>query len=272
MDHIGLKLRMVASATILFGFYLLVATAMYAWLGSLPVVVVLSVIFAAAQYKFGKWLALRSVSAEDMPVSRYPTIHEAADDLCADMGIDTPRLMVADMGAPNAFAVGRRNAGVVVLGSELLAVLDKDEVEAVLAHELAHLKNRDVVMMVLGQSIAMLFGWGVYMIVRRSVRGIGGFVLAYAVSTLANLLVTLFVLVISRSREYAADSDAAEYTGRPDAMVRALQKISGQSDSSIEQDRAISAMCIFNPHEGLFGRLLATHPPVESRISALEAR
>ncbi|KAB1193103.1 M48 family metalloprotease [Haloferax sp. MBLA0076] len=272
MKHTGLKLRMAVSGTVLFAFYMLLATAVWEVLGSVVTVVVLTVLFVGVQYKLGKWLALRSIDAEELPEDEFADVHQTVESLSAEMGITKPKLMYAPMGAPNAFAVGRQGSGVVVLGTELMQILDDDELKGVIAHELTHLKNRDVVPMVLGQSIAMLFGWGVYFVVNEAIGGIVGWILGWIASIIAQLLVTVFVLVISRVREYAADEDAAQYTGNPEALASALAKI-GHVNEQVERtaiNDSVSALCIFGQRDGILARLFASHPPMEKRIARLQ--
>ncbi|WP_336359264.1 M48 family metallopeptidase [Haladaptatus sp. ZSTT2] len=271
MRHLGLKVRMAIAGSILFAFYIVIASIAWAMTGSIALVAVLSLLLVAGQYKFGKWVAVRSVGAKDLPSDQFADIHEKTERLCEKMDIPKPRLMYAQMGSPNAFAVGRKKSGTVVISTELMEVLDDDELEGVIAHELAHIKNRDVVTMVLGQSVAMLIGWGVYFVVRNVADGILGWILAWIASIIANMLVMIFVLVISRVREYAADEDAAQYTGNPEALASALEKI-GHVNRQVEETNindSVSAMCIFGVQKGLFASLFATHPPIEKRIQRL---
>lgn len=298
VGHIGLKLRMAIAGSILFGLYLAVAAVAYVLYGGgiLPIVLLGSILLVGFQYKFGKWAALRSVGAEDMPEDgRYGEIHRTVERLSDDMGIDKPRLMVADMGVPNAFAVGRKGAGVVVVSTEIIDLLDKDELDGVLAHELAHIMNRDVVIMLLGQSIASIVGIAVqYIVLFTGERNIASYFIAMFAGMIANTLVMIFVMAISRYREYVADGDAAQYTGKPDAMARALEKISqgakakqeaaaaqaaarggrgrgrGQQDDSGIPDE-VAALCIFEGDRGILRTIFATHPPVEKRIERLRS-
>jgi heat shock protein HtpX len=302
--HIGLKLRMLLSGTILFALYAGAAGLAYLAFGQSTSILALfavgSVLLVGFQYKFGKWAALRSVGAEDMPEEgRYRDIHRAVESLSRDMGIDKPRLMVAEMGMPNAFAVGRKGAGVVVVSQEIIDLLERDELEGVLAHELAHINNRDVVMMLLGQSIASMVGIVVQYVVifAGDNRGLADFFVGMIAGTIAQFLVMIFVFAISRYREYVADSDAAEYTGNPDAMARALEKIQqgakakqearaeakasrgrgrGRGRQQRQQDDGLSdevaALCIFGGERGVLATIFATHPPVEKRIQKLRSR
>jgi len=273
MRHLGLKARMAIVGSILFAFYAVAAVVLMAMFGEnlLPLILVGSVAFVGVQYKVGKWMALRSVGAEDMPEDRYSEIHRRVESLSESMGIDKPRLMIARMGVPNAFAIGRKGAGTVVVSEELLSRLDADEVEGVLAHELAHIRNRDVVMMVLGQGIASIVAivaqWAVLL---TGDNDIADFFLAIVVGQITQMLVMLFVFAISRYREYVADGDAAEAIGGGEPLARALEKISRGNERSQDSavDSQVNALCIFGEERGL-ARLFATHPPMEKRIERL---
>jgi len=274
MTDFGLRLRMVVVGTILFAFYLGAGTALSAMFGLplLPVLAAGILILPAIQYKLGKWMALRG--AEDMPETReYAGVHRAVESLSRDMGVPEPRLMVMDMGVPNAFAVGRKNAGVVVVSTELMSLLERDELEGVLAHELAHIKNRDVVTMVIGQSIGMLVGYVAYFaVLLGGERSMGSWIMAMVASSLANAMVMIFVLAISRYREYVADADAREAIGSGDPLARALKKISsGAEGRDSKVDDSLSALCILNTDRSLFEKIFSTHPPTEKRISRLRS-
>ena len=273
MRHVGLKARMAFVGSLLFGFYAVAAVVLMGLFGerALPLILVGSVLFVGVQYKIGKWAALRSVGAEDLPEDRFPQIHKQVEYLSTDMGIKKPRLMVARMGVPNAFAVGRKGAGTVVVSEELLQLLDADEVEGVLAHELAHIRNRDVVMMVLGQGIASIVSIAAqWIVLLTGDNDLADFFLAIVVGQIVQLIVMVFVLAISRYREYVADSDAAaEVGGEP--LASALEKISRGSERAQDSaiDEQVSALCIFGEERGLLATLFASHPPVEKRIERL---
>ncbi|MFB6104097.1 MAG: M48 family metallopeptidase [Halobacteriaceae archaeon] len=260
---------------ILFAIYAATAVAVMAiWgTGTLPLLLVGSVVLVGAQYKIGKWAALRSVGAEDLPEDTYGDLHRRVESLSKDMGIEKPRLMIASMGVPNAFAVGRKGAGTVVVSRELLNTLEPDEVEGVLAHELAHIRNRDVVMMVLGQGIASIVAivaqWAVLL---TGDNDIADFFLAIVVGNIVQFLVMLFVLAISRYREYVADADAKEAIGSGDPLASALEKIQRGNASARKDnmDRQVSALAIFGGDRGIES-LLSTHPPVEERIQRLRS-
>ncbi len=272
MRHLGLKARMAVVGAILFAFYAVAAVVVMGVFGwPLWLVLLGSVLFVGVQYKIGKWAALRSVGAEDLPEDRAPDLHRRVETLATDMGIEKPRLMIARMGVPNAFAVGRKDAGTVVVSEELLQTLDRDEVEGVLAHELAHIRNRDVVMMVVGQGVASIVAIiAQWVVLLTGDNDLADFFLAIVVGQITQLLVMLFVFAISRYREYVADSDAAAEIGSGEPLASALEKISRGNERARESavDDQVNALCIFGEGRGLAG-LVATHPPVEKRIERL---
>lgn len=272
MTDFGLKVRMAVVGTILFALYLGAGTVLSAMLGLplIPVLLVGIIVVPAIQYKLGKWMALRG--AEEMPEDgQYQQVHQMTESLSRDMGIDKPKLMVMDMGVPNAFAVGRKGAGVVCVSTELMHLLERDELEGVIAHELAHIKNRDVITMVVGQSIGMLVGYVAYFaVLMGGERNIGTWILAMVASSLANMLVMIFVMAISRYREYVADEDARQAIGSGDPLARALEKISqGAQGQESKLDDSMSALCILNSDRSIMEKIFSTHPPTEKRIEKL---
>ena len=272
MTDFGLKVRMAIVGSILFAFYMLVGAvglAMFGF-GAWPLVLLGLLVLPAIQYKIGTWSATRR--AQEMPEDgQYQDIHRMTESLSQDMGIDKPKLMVMEMGVPNAFATGRKGNGVVVVSTELIRLLQRDELEGVIAHELAHIKNRDVITMVLGQSIGMMVGWVAYMVyIMGGERNIGSIIVGMVISNIAQMLVMVFVLAISRYREYVADDDARQYIGSGDPLARALEKISqGSQGRESQLDDSVSALCIFNADRSLLQKLFATHPPTEKRIEKL---
>jgi heat shock protein HtpX len=293
MRHLELKIRMGVVGVILAAFYLVaVAVAMVAFgQGVLPIAIVGSVLLVGAQYKIGKWMALRSVGAEDLPEGQYPQIHRVVEEHSEGMGIPKPELKIARMGVPNAFAVGRKGAGTVVVSEELVRLLDRDELEGVLAHELAHIANRDVVTMQLGQGVASIVAIvAQYVVLFTGDNELTDFFLAIVVGNLVQFLVMIFVLAISRYREYVADADARRAIGSGDPLARALEKIhegnQGTRDSAgsagrgrgrggqrrdTNVDQQVSALCISSPDRGVLRKLVSTHPPMDERIERLRS-
>lgn len=268
MRHIGLKFRMLIVGSLLFSLYAGVIGLFSVSGFPLELTVVLTGLFVVVQWVISQKMALRGSNAEEMPAKQYGWVHRFVESTSRDMGIDKPQLYIADMGMPNAFAIGRQSNGKVVVSRSLLNMLSREEAKGVVAHELAHIQNRDSIIMLLGQSIASIVGFAVYFISISSEEA--GFLVGWMLSGIANFLVTLLVLAVSRQREYVADSDAADVTNNGPALASALEKIqtaSKQTDSSL--DTSTSALCILNTDKSLFNRLVATHPPAERRIRRL---
>lgn len=217
------------------------------------------------------------------PVTRKdaPELYNLLENLAIASGVKAPSLHIIDTPAMNAYASGvHESQYAVTVTTGLLAALDRDELEAVLAHELTHIISRDVrtmiiasvfagVITLLAQIIARAIFWG----------GIGGrrsggdrrgggifIIVALAAAAIGYLLAIVIRMALSRTREFVADAGAAEMTKNPDAMIRALQKISGKSE--IEAPDSVRGMFIDNSAQAAFG-LFATHPPIERRIEAL---
>ncbi|MXR21615.1 M48 family metallopeptidase [Halobacterium bonnevillei] len=269
---------MAIVGSILFAFYSVAVVAAWAFFGQtntiLGIAIVGSVLLVGVQYKIGKWAALRSVGAEDLSEQQYPQIHQFVERVCRDKGMKKPNLKIASMGVPNAFAVGRRGNGTVVISSELIQLLEREELEGVIAHELAHIDNRDVVMMVIGQGIASVVGIvAQYIVLFTGDNDIADFFLAIIVGNLVQFFVMLFVLAISRYREYVADADARRIVNSGDPLARALEKIKQGNERARDSkiDENVNALCIFGEGQGLLQKLVSTHPPTEKRIQRLRS-
>jgi heat shock protein HtpX len=218
------------------------------------------------------------------PVSRKdaPDLYNLLENLSLSRGLRTPNLHIIDTPSMNAFASGvHEGQYAVTVTTGLLAALDREELEAVLAHELTHIISRDVRTMViasvfagvitlLAQIIYRAIVWGGIGRSRRDSEGRRGggifIVLALAAAAIGYLLAILIRMALSRSREFVADAGAAELTKNPDAMIRALQKISG--NARLDAPEAVQGMFIENRENAAFG-LFETHPPIEKRIDAL---
>ncbi len=209
-----------------------------------------------------------------------PELYNLLENLCIAQGMSMPALNIIETHARNAFASGINDKTYsVTVTRGLLNSLSKDEVEGVLAHELTHIINRDVRLLMVTVIFTGMVGFAAQMawsgirnsfrFSRRS-RNQGGAVLV--LFTIAAILwigymATLFMrFAISRRREFMADAGAVQMTKNPDAMMRALMRISGR-DNIPQTPADIDMMCIENaqPFLGLF----ATHPPIGSRIKVL---
>ncbi len=222
-------------------------------------------------------------AAEVTERSQFPTLWNTVENLAITAGMPRPRIYIIEDPSPNAFATGRdpQHASVAVT-TGLLLMLEKTELEGVIAHELAHVKNYDIrVMMLVVVLVGTLsiigdqflrFGLGG----RRRSRDSGGglfAILGIVFLILAPLIGELVKLAISRSREYLADADGALLTRYPEGLANALEKISTAAIPMMRTSKATNHLWISEPSPGgwraKFSGLLSTHPPVADRIAKL---
>jgi heat shock protein HtpX len=194
-------------------------------------------------------------------------------------GIGMPEVAVYE-GAPNAFATGAfKNSSLVAVSTGLLQSMSKEEVEAVLGHEIGHVANGDMVTLTLIQGVVNTFvvflarvvGFFVDKVVFRTERGVGpGFYITVIVCEIVfGILASMIVAWFSRQREFRADAASADLLGSPRPMIHALARLGGLEPGALPP--AIQTAGIANKPSGIMA-LFSTHPPVEQRIAALQAR
>ncbi len=197
--------------------------------------------------------------------------------LAAKAGIGMPEVAIYE-GEPNAFATGAfKNSALVAVSTGLLQSMNKEEVEAVLAHEVAHVANGDMVTLTLIQGVvntfvvffARIVGSIVDRTVFRSERGTGPgyFITVMVCQIVFGILASIIVAWFSRQREFRADAGSARYMGSPTPMVNALARLGGLAPG--ELPKTLSGFGITD--KGGVMALFATHPPIEERIAALRA-
>ena len=249
------------------------------WLGAM--------IWILVAYFAGDKMLLRGADAFEITKEDQPEIYRLVENLCITRGLPTPKIYLMDDEGLNAFATGRdpQHAS-IAFTKGIVQKLDRAELEGVAAHELAHVENRDIRLMLItvaGISFFTLVGEICFRAAARASRrnsknNGAAFLLVMGLIMLVYgyVIAPLIRLAVSRQREYQADATAALTTRNPGALASALRKISGNSRvEALENRESMAAMCIDNPLKkaGLFSSLsglLATHPPVEKRIAALE--
>jgi heat shock protein HtpX len=288
------KLRSTALIAV---FVLLVALVGYVfgqatdW-GYLGLVLALIVAFAMAwgSYWYSDKIVLSMSRARPVDRNTEPYLVNTVEGLAIAAGLPVPKAYVIDDPAPNAFATGRNpeNAAIAVT-SGLVQMMNRQELEGVIAHELSHVGNYDTLIQTLAAVLAgtvtlvsewMLrsFWWGGG---RRRDVGEGGaqvqaifMVVALVLALLAPLAALLIQMAISRKREYLADANAALLTRYPPGLAGALRKISADPNRLRSANKATESMYIANPlkdYGGGMNALFNTHPPIAERIRRLEA-
>jgi heat shock protein HtpX len=279
----GLQARMTLTIFLLGLVYAVLVGALFAsGLNGVTIVLIAGGLFLFQLFAADK-LGLAAMGAKVVSPQEAPQLHAMIERLCVQADLPKPRVAISEMAMPNAFAMGRspKNA-TVCCTTGILELLSPAELEGVLAHELGHVQNRDVMIMTIASFFATVaayivqfgffFGGGGYS--SDDDDGPGVLVLIL-VSALVYAVSFVLMQALSRYREFAADRSSALITGRPSALISALQKISGGMHRIPQQDlrtaSEMNAFFIFPAGVGKgIGALFATHPPMEKRIAALQ--
>jgi heat shock protein HtpX len=229
-----------------------------------------------------KWMAKMSTGARVIDGSEGTTEYwlvSTVRKLAETAGIGMPEVAIFE-GAPNAFATGAfKNSALVAVSTGLLQSMSREEVEAVLGHEVAHVANGDMVTLTLIQGVVNTFviflsriiGYVVDKMIFRTERGVGpGFFIASLVAQIVlGILASMIVAWFSRQREFRADAGSAQLIGDKRPMINALARLGGVPAGELPQSFEAHGI---KQSQSRFMGLFASHPPIEERIAALQAR
>jgi len=295
----GLTIRMFITGLLIVVLYGAVIGLLVAFGVSMALVLVIAAIVLFCQYWFSDKIALYGMGGRLVTAEQAPQLHGVIDRLCALADMKKPRVALANVDVPNAFATGRSpNNAVLCATTGLIRRLDESELEAVLAHELSHVAHRDVAVMTIASFLGMVAGIMTRMMLwmgllggfgggygggrSRSGRGSGGANLAMI--EMGVLLVSIVVYAISfmltralsRYRELAADRSGALLTGKPSALASALVKVTGEMSRIPTRDlrKAESFNAFyFTPAIARNGvslsTVFSTHPSLQKRLEQL---
>ena len=284
-DH-GLTSRMLVTMFLLGLLYVAFIGVMIAYGASFVFVLVIAGGLLFAQYAFSDRIAMYSMGAHEVSAAEQPVLHGIVDRLCALADMPKPRVAIADVDLPNAFATGRDPAhAVVAVTTGIMRRLDESELEAVLAHELSHVAHRDVMVMTFAGFLGVAAGMLTRMVLYSGMWGGGGrdrdddgppvFMIVVLVSMVVYAVSFLLTRALSRYRELSADRAGAILTGRPSTLASALVKISGEMSRIPTRDlrkaEPLNAF-FFAPAlaPGLsLSSLFSTHPSLERRLEQL---
>lgn len=267
---------------------LAVMTALIVWFGQLfggRQGMIIALFLAAGMNFFSYWysdkIVLSMYRAREITPQEVPDIYEMVRSLTQRAGLPMPKIYLIPQDTPNAFATGRNpQHAVIAVTRGLLELMDKKEIQGVLAHELAHVKNRDILIGSIAATLA-----GAVMVLATMARwsalfaGAGGddeegglgIVGLIVMSIIAPLAAMFIQMAISRSREYLADDTGASFAGDPEGLARALEKLGTYSRKiPLAANPSTAHMFIVNPlsAKGLMN-FFSTHPPLASRIARL---
>ncbi len=252
-----------------------------------------SIAMNVASYWWSDKIVLTITGAKPASREEFFDLYTVTENLSITAGLPMPRLYVINDQAPNAFATGRNKEHAVVAATTgLLALLNKSELEGVIAHELSHIGNRD---MLVSTVVVVLVGFVTLIsdFFMRSLwfggggnRNRGGgqlgavlVIIGIVLAILSPIIASIIHLAISRKREFLADASGAILTRYPDGLASALQKISQYSRPMAKANHATAHLFIANPFGrkangsvGFLTKIFSTHPPVAERVRALLGR
>lgn len=249
---------------------------------------IVGIVYAIIAYFAGGRMVLAMTGAKPVTKKEYPHLFHTVEGLAIAAGIPTPKAYVIDDPSPNAFATGRNpKEGVVVVTTGLLKLMNRQELEGVVAHEIAHIKNLDIRVSMIAAVMVGILVFLSHMLIRSflfsggrrsSGNGKGGIILVIVgviFVILAPIVGEIIKLAISRKREYAADAEGARLTRYPQGLADALKKIESHHGELKQANDATAHMYIRSPFSRNKKRFLAglfsTHPPTEERIRRLES-
>ncbi len=243
---------------------------------------ILGVLAALYSYYLGSATVLSAVGAHEADPRQFQQLYNIVQTLAIGDGLPVPKVYIIEDPSPNAFATGRdpQHAAVTVT-TGLLQMMNREELEGVLAHEMSHIKNFDVrlllvvtTMIGLAAIISSVVWNGALRFRSRDDRAL---LVVFAVGIIFTLIAfivgPIMQLALSRQRESLADVSGVDLTRNPVGLISALKKIAANEKPMQRFNHAVAAMCIDNPtehHGTFFNHLFDTHPPIEERIAALE--
>jgi heat shock protein HtpX len=264
-------------------------TGLIVWIGQMlggsqgaVMALVLAAVMNFGSYWFSDRIVIKMYGGQEVREQDDPALYGIVKGLAQRHQMPMPRLYLIPSESPNAFATGRNpEHAAVAVTAGILRLLDRRELEGVLAHELAHVTNRDILISSIAATLAgaimmlarmaqyaMIFGGG-----RRDERedGGGGALGLIVTMVVAPLAAMLIQMAISRSREFQADDTGARLVRDPDALGSALRKIAGGSaEVPLDASPQTAHMFIINPLRGsMLRNLFSTHPPLEERLARL---
>ncbi|HEY3176290.1 MAG TPA: zinc metalloprotease HtpX [Candidatus Polarisedimenticolia bacterium] len=256
--------------------------------GGMMIALLIAAVMNLGAYWFSDKIVLKMHGAKPVDRAQAPELYAIMEGLTARSGIPMPKLYLVEADAPNAFATGRNPShAAVACTTGILKIMNRTELEGVLAHELSHVKNRDIlissVAATLAGAITMLASmarWGAIFGGMGGGRdddrnGGGGIIGLLAMAIVAPMAAGLIQMAVSRSREYQADASGSEMAGNPYGLAAALQKLEeyGKRVPPLAVSPTMNHLYICNPLSGQgLMHLFSTHPPIKERVRRLLGR
>ncbi|MFN2544959.1 MAG: M48 family metallopeptidase [Actinomycetota bacterium] len=264
-----------------------------AGVAGLVIALVIAVFMSWGSYMYGDQIVLRSTRAREVSPQEEPRLHNIVDGLCIAAGIPKPRVYIVPERAPNAFATGRNpEHSSLAVTQGLLDMMNRVELEGVVAHELSHVRDRDILVgtvvatlvgtvVLVAEFLLRWFWWGGGHLADDDDGGGGKaalilFGVGLFLLVLAPIFAQLIKFSVSRRREYLADAEGAMLTRYPPGLAAALRKIAVSDHSMRSANNATAHLWLEQPSRlpgnktSWLERVFSTHPPIEDRIRILE--
>jgi heat shock protein HtpX len=245
----------------------------------------LALFTSVGSYWFSDKIVLKMTGANEISKEQAPDLYNIVENLSITAGLPMPKIYIVNDPSPNAFATGRDpEHAVLAATSGLLEILDRTELEGVMAHELAHVGNRDMLVMTVAVVLAGFVAIVADIFARSLIFGGGNnrdrhpafLILGIVGIILAPIAAKMIQLAISRKREFLADATGALLTRYPEGLASALEKISQHAQPMKKASHATAHLFISDPFQekktGIMGKingLFQTHPPAADRIAKL---
>lgn len=230
-------------------------------------------------YWFSDKMVLKMSGAQEVSAAAAPELHQMVQTLSQRAGLPMPKVYIMHQDTPNAFATGRNpHHSAVAVTTGLMRILNRSELEGVIAHELGHIQNRDILISTIAATmagaisyLATMAQWSMIFGGRDEEEGGGGLIGGIAMMIIAPIAASLVQMAISRSREYQADATGAKICGSAQSLASALNQLENANRRHpMEVNPATAQMYIVNPLTGgQLANLFSTHPPIQERIKRL---
>ena len=242
-------------------------------------ILVMAAIYALIQYFAASSLAMAMTGAKEIQKEDAPELWRTVENLAIASGVPMPKVYLINDPAPNAFATGRDPKHAIVGATTgLLEIMDKRELEAVMAHEMSHVQNYDIRVSMIAFGLVSAIGLLADVALRMMFFGDSRdrnvhpmvYILGLAVVILAPILAAITQMAISRQREYLADASGALMTRDSEGLASALGKLRDYGRPMQKQTTSTANLFLSDPLKpGFFAKLFSTHPPIDERIARL---
>lgn len=241
------------------------------------ITLIVAFVYAGVEYLFSSKIAIKMSGAQEVTRTQAPELYAAVESISITAGIPMPRVYLINDPAPNAFAAGTKPENSLVCATTgLLDIMDKEELEGVVAHEISHIKNYDIRVSMAAFALTAAIGfltdtiWRIYFWSDSDDRNPIAMLIGIILAIIAPILALITQLAISRQREYLADASAVMLTRYPQGLINALEKLKSTTTPLRKQSSSMANLYFTNPlKKGFMNKLFSTHPPLDERIRRL---